>query len=110
MSSMPDVAGDVVPEVVIFADVANIKERWPGLDGNQLLEKCFESFAINRNTTLKLMDEDGRQLLLPHAENVRHQTVVVEEYIRSVPEHGVVQEGAKPSPLPATRATRRTGW
>jgi len=78
-----------------FVDFPSIKDR-PGFeqldDSNLMLEECMVRYAVNRDVTLQVWDADKSQpLLLPHADNVRHQQQVVVEYMNNVLRQGVCQ-------------------
>ena len=85
-----------------YLDMDSINARYPDLEGQLLLNRVIEDFAIHQEENVPLFTTDPstgqpQPLCAPHVDNHRKQQLVVDSYKQSVLQHGVVW-GVRGSP------------
>ena len=59
-------------------------------DGLQTIDHIFDVFAVARGVKLEYFDPDGRELLIPHPDNIRGHLQVIHKYAVGVLKFGVI--------------------
>lgn len=60
-------------------------------DGIATIEKIFDTFAVQRQAVVPFFDEEGRQRMVPHPDNVRNHEQVIRKYVQSVLKNGIIE-------------------
>ena len=65
----------------IFSSRDSVTQRFPGLDGLELVEAIFDLYSINKSAHLDFYDSKGMKMIVPHEINIRHQSQVFRKYV-----------------------------